>query len=343
MEYSALLLEWFDHNHRAMPWRETRKAYNIWVSETMLQQTQVDTVIPYYNKFMERFPTVSTLAEAELEEVYTYWQGLGYYRRAANLHRGARLICEAFEGEFPRDPTEAKTIPGVGPYTLGAVLSIAYGIALPAVDGNVMRVLARAFRIDADIAVAKNRKIFEECVMRLMPSDPNRFNQSLMELGATVCTPKNPKCEICPVQSQCEGYKVGDATNYPIKTPKAKPVEERYHVCLIKKDGAIWLEKRDEDGLLAGMWGLPMICESEVHLYERVLNSSTILPEIKHVFTHKKWVMTPCCTTYCEALEEQLSLLQRGCSEGRYVTREEMADLPIATAFKKVIKKGIGL
>lgn len=343
MKYSALLLEWFDHNHRAMPWRETRKAYNIWVSETMLQQTQVDTVIPYYNRFMERFPTVEDLAKADLEEVYTYWQGLGYYRRAANLHKGAQLICEMFDGQFPKDPNEAKKIPGVGPYTLGAVLSIAYGIALPAVDGNVMRVLARALRIDADIAVAKNRKLFEEQVMALMPEDPNRFNQGLMELGATVCTPKNPKCESCPVQTECEGYKQGDCLSYPVKTPKAKPIEVRYDVWLIKKEGALWLEKREDEGLLAGMWGLPMVHENEVHLYEALKNMATVLPEVKHVFTHKKWMMTPCCIAYSESVDDTIALLQRGCSEGRYVTKEEMENLPIATAFKKVIKKGIGL
>lgn len=343
MEYAALLLEWFDHNHRAMPWRETRKAYNIWVSETMLQQTQVDTVIPYYMRFMERFPTAKELAEASLEEVYTYWQGLGYYRRAANLHKGAQLIQERFGGEFPKDPEEAKQIPGVGPYTLGAVLSIAYGIPLPAVDGNVMRVLGRAFRIDVDIAVAKNRKVFEEKVMVLMPDDPNRFNQGLMELGATVCTPKNPKCEVCPVSTLCEGYKQGDYMHYPVKTPKAKPVEEHYHVFLIEKEGELWLEKRDEDGLLAGMWGLPMVHQVESHLYEKVISRAKVLTEVKHVFTHKKWLMTPCVVAYCEEIAQDLELLQRGASDGRYVARSQMADLPIATAFKKVIKKGIGV
>lgn len=340
MSYAALLLEWFDRCRREMPWRKTRDPYCIWVSETMLQQTQVDTVIPYYNRFIERFPTIEMLAKADVEEVYQYWQGLGYYRRAANLHKGARLIMDTMNGEFPRDPNIAKTIPGVGPYTLGAVLSIAFMIPLPAVDGNVMRILSRQFRIDADIAVAKNRKIFEEKVMELMPDDPNRFNQALMELGALICTPKNPKCDRCPIQTICEGRQAGCELNYPVKTPKAKPVELQYDVLLIRKDGKLWMEKREDDGLLAGMWGLPMISEEQRELYEPLLVTSISLPIVKHTFTHRRWVMRPRVIDYTDDLADKLSLFQQGIVEGKYVTKEEQKVLPIATAFKKVIKKG---
>lgn len=341
MIYASLLLEWFDKHHRDMPWRKTRDPYCIWVSETMLQQTQVDTVIPYYNRFIERFPSVKQLASAELEEVYTYWQGLGYYRRAANLHKGAQLIDLEFGGIFPSDPRKAQQIAGVGPYTLGAVLSIAYGIPLPAVDGNVMRVLSRQFAIDVDIAIAKNRRVFEEKVMALMPNDPNRFNQALMELGALICSPKNPKCSECPMQSICKAYEQGTVLNYPVKTPKAKPVEEYYEIYLIKKDGKLWMEKRDEVGLLAGMWGLPMVSQEQTHLYHALEEISHELPQVKHVFTHKKWIMTPKVLEYTDVLKEEIELLQRGVVEGQYVSNEEMEELPIATAFKKVMKKGI--
>lgn len=337
MNYADRLLDWFDKNKREMPWRRTSDPYSIWVSEVMLQQTQVDTVIPYYERFMERFPTVVDLAEASLEEVYNYWQGLGYYRRAQNLHKGAKVVVSEYGGVFPRDPKEVKKIPGIGPYTMGAVLSIAFRIPLPAVDGNVMRILSRQFLIEEDISIAKNRKVFEEKVMELMPSDPNRFNQGLMELGALICTPKNPKCDICPIQPICEAYACDRVSELPIKKQKVKVVARDYRILLIEKDGEYWMEKRPSEGLLANLWGFPMIEEEDWQaLYE---GKEKIFPldKVTHVFTHRRWEMLPIIIDWSEEVEALFELEED--ENHHFISLEDMEDLPIGTAFMKVIEK----
>ncbi len=338
MDYTERLLTWFDAYKREMPWRNTNDPYAIWVSEIMLQQTQVDTVIPYYNKFMGRFPTVHSLASAPLEEVYKYWEGLGYYRRAENLHKGAKMVDEQYGGVFPGDIEQVKKIPGIGPYTLGAILSIAFHIPLPAVDGNVMRILARQFLIDEDISITKNRKIFEDKVMELMPEDPNRFNQALMELGALVCTPKTPKCSECPVSTLCKGHINGSALQYPVKTKKIKNPSEFYYAILFKKGNTYWMEKRPEEGLLARLWGFPLV---EKEGADNIINKACyyeVLQDVSHVFTHKKWEMTPIIIEWEKTLFSQLTA---NTELGAFVTLEEMKSYPIATAFKKIIKKVI--
>ena len=339
MTYADLILEWFDENKRDMPWRRTSDPYCIWVSEVMLQQTQVVTVIPYYLRFIERFPNVSALAAASLEEVHNYWQGLGYYRRGENLWKGAKLIEEKWGGQFPTDPKLIKEIPGIGPYTLGAICSIALRIPLPAVDGNVMRILARQFCIGEDIANPKNRKLFEDKVMELMPDDPNRFNQALMELGALVCTPKNPNCIECPMQPICEAYEKGVQEQYPVKLKKVKPVELGYKVLLIEKGSKIVMVKRPEEGLLANLWGFPMIEEKDWGSLDLDTLNPVYLDKVTHVFTHRKWHMTPVVLKWSQPLEKILEtfLVEQG--EVQYIDKNSLKDLPIATAFKKVMKK----
>lgn len=341
--YADKLLEWFDENKRDMPWRRTSDPYCIWVSEIMLQQTQVATVIPYYIRFIERFPTVTELAKATLEDVHTYWQGLGYYRRGENLWKGAKLIEERWDGEFPRDPKLVKEIPGIGPYTLGAICSIAFHLPLPAVDGNVMRVFSRWFRISDDIGIAKNRKIFEDKVMELMPDDPNRFNQALMELGALICTPKSPKCESCPMKTLCDAYRTSSQEQFPVKAKKVKSVEEHYKVIVIEKGNKIGMLKRPEDGLLANLWGFPMIEEEKwVELGFDTLET-TKLEKVTHVFTHRKWQMMPVVVKWSQKLEVLLgeALKEAGSPDVikiEYITEEELPNIPIATAFKKIFK-----
>lgn len=338
MNYANQLLEWFDENKREMPWRKTSDPYGIWVSEVMLQQTQVDTVIPYYMSFMERFPTIHDLAIASLEEVHTYWQGLGYYRRAENLQKGAKMVDERWGGIFPKDPKLVKEIPGIGPYTLGAICSIAFRIPLPAVDGNVMRILSRQFRISDDIAVAKSRKVFEEKVMELMPDDPNRFNQALMELGALICTPKNPKCENCPVRNLCEAHLHHCEEAYPVKTKKVAKQEEYYKVLLIRKGHRIGMEKRPESGLLANLWGFPMIDLSTWENSELSTLQAHSLDQVTHIFTHKKWLMTPIEIQWSQKLEKLLGEVLGSKPELSFVSNEERNALPVATAFKKIVK-----
>lgn len=339
MNYADRLLEWFDENKREMPWRKTSDPYAIWVSEIMLQQTQVDTVIPYYIRFMERFPTIHDLAVATLEEVHTYWQGLGYYRRAENLQKGAKLVDERWNGVFPRDPKLVKEIPGIGPYTLGAICSIAFHIPLPAVDGNVMRVLSRQFKIADDIGVAKNRKIFEEKVMALMPSDPHNFNQALMELGALVCTPKNPKCSSCPMEKICAAHLQSCEEEYPVKAKKMKVAEERYKLLIIQKGNRYGMEKRPESGLLANLWGFSMIKEKEWDTLKINSLEAITLDEVTHVFTHKKWYMTPIIIKWSQTLEKYLKEEGLIGDTFSYVDFKEIKHIPVATAFKKVIKE----
>lgn len=339
MTYADLILEWFDKNKRDMPWRRTSDPYCIWVSEVMLQQTQVVTVIPYYLRFIERFPDVSALAEASLEEVHNYWQGLGYYRRGENLWKGAKLIADKWQGEFPRDPRLIKEIPGIGPYTLGAICSIALHLPLPAVDGNVMRILARQFCIGEDIANPKNRKLFEDKVMELMPNDPNRFNQALMELGALICTPKNPNCKECPMKPICEAYQKNVQEEYPVKLKKVKAVELNYKVLLIEKGSKIGMIKRPEEGLLANLWGFPMIEEKDWESIDLEAIKPVYLEQVTHVFTHRKWHMKPVILNWSQPLEKTLGPLLQEQGEIQYIEKNDLKNLPIATAFKKVMKK----
>ena len=336
--FATLLIEWFEENKREMPWRKTSDPYCIWVSEVMLQQTQVATVIPYYIRFMERFPTVTDLAEATLEDVHQYWQGLGYYRRGENLWKGAKVIQERWNGEFPKDPKLISEIPGIGPYTLGAICSIAFHLPLPAVDGNVMRVMSRWYCISDDIGIAKNRKIFEQKVMENMPNNPNAFNQGLMELGALICTPKNPKCEECPVKLLCQAYQTGAVSQYPVKEKKLKKVEEKYYALIIEKNHQIGMVKRPEEGLLANLWGVPMIEEKlwKEGSFEKL--EYVHFNSVNHVFTHKKWLMEPIAIKWSETLESYLRRIHYQVDEINYFDEEELKQIPIATAFKKVLK-----
>lgn len=337
-DFATLLIDWYEKNKREMPWRKTSDPYCIWVSEVMLQQTQVATVIPYYVRFMERFPTVSALANATLEDVHTYWQGLGYYRRGENLWKGAKVIQERWQGQFPKDPKQISEIPGIGPYTLGAICSIAFHMPLPAVDGNVMRVMARWYCLSEDIGIAKNRKVFEEKVMENMPDKPNAFNQGLMELGALICTPKNPKCEECPVRSLCKAYQTGKVLDYPVKEKKLKKVEEKYKVLIIEKDHAIGMIKRPEEGLLANLWGLPMITEGEWKRGEFEELEYVTFDKINHIFTHKKWVMTPIAIRWSQELMMRLEKAKIFNESIVYFDELALSEIPIATAFKKVLK-----
>lgn len=321
MDFAEALCSWFLVNKREMPWRNTRDPYRIWVSEVMLQQTQVDTVIPYYNRFMERFPDIESLAAAPQEEVYRFWQGLGYYRRASNLHNGAKRIHADYDGVFPAEPEKASKIPGIGPYTLGAVLSISHNLPLPAVDGNVMRVISRQFKIEEDITLAGTRKTFESLVLKLMTQEPRIFNQALMELGALICTPKNPKCLTCPVAAFCMAREEEVTGLYPVKSKKAPVEKEKYRIlaAVIKDEmqGArLWLEKREEKGLLADLWGFPMVTEKMWKaVYEKLFLKPGVkwkaLKQVNHVFSHRKWEMVPVVMEFIPEHEELLRDLDK--------------------------------
>jgi A/G-specific adenine glycosylase len=258
------LLDWYDKNRRDLPWRATHDPYAIWVSEIMLQQTQVATVLDYYARWMQRFPTIDALANAELDDVLTLWAGLGYYRRARMLHAGARYVRDALGGVMPGDAAGLKVLPGVGDYTAGAIASIAYNEPAPIVDGNVERIFARLLAIPGDPKARANQKTFWRLAAELVdPERPGDLNQAMMELGATVCTPTNPTCLLCPVRALCVGLATGQPTNFPGKVIRAKARPQDVATCVITAHhaGKTWtlLTQRPDTGLLAGLWEFPTV------------------------------------------------------------------------------------
>ena len=346
------LLEWYGANHRSLPFRENNDPYRIWVSEVMLQQTQVKTMIPYYQRFLKEFPTVFDLAKASEDQVYKLWAGLGYYSRAKNLLKCAKEIVGLHNGKFPEDYKEALKLPGVGPYTAGAVLSIAYNLKHPAVDGNVMRVISRLYNMTDDIALARNKKVFEEKVASILPDDVRHFNQAIMELGALVCTPTNPKCRNCPLQSQCQANKSNLQEELPVKTKKTRNKASHMGVALLKnKDKTLFIKR--EKGLLSGLWGLPIIggknkTQAKKNLFEEIEESYKLkieqyknLGEVIHVFTHRTWKMEiyeidlkSDLDVFCKEtpkVYEEMDILWLG--------QDEIDHYAISTAFQKVLDK----
>lgn len=257
--FRECLLDWFDTARRDMPWRETNDPYRIWLSEVMLQQTRVDQAAPYYQRFLERFPNVDALAGASLDEVLLCWEGLGYYSRARNLHEAARRVVDVFDGSVPDREEEIRSLPGVGPYTAAAVLSIAFGKPLAVLDGNVIRVLSRVFAVDADVKRSPVRKALRRAANDLLLAErPGDFNQAIMELGATMCTPRSPRCSACPLQSVCEAAQAGDPEAYPVKS-RRKPVPH-YDVAvgLIRnEEGQLLIQRRPTEAMLGGLWEFP--------------------------------------------------------------------------------------
>jgi len=257
---ASRLLNWYRLHKRSLPWRDRRPVdpYAVWVSEIMLQQTRVEAVIPYFEKWMKIFPTVSALAEASEQEVLNAWEGLGYYSRARNLHKAAQLIVEKHGGELPRDLDELQKLPGIGRYTLGAIASIAFGMDLPALDGNIKRVYARVFDISEPVDTPKCEKILWELAEKQLPNQhAGDYNQALMDLGATICIPKNPRCLICPLMKVCQARQHGTQNLRPVKLPK-KEVPHHIHAAgVIMREGEVLLARRPSKGLLGGMWEFP--------------------------------------------------------------------------------------
>jgi len=305
IEFQKHLLKWYKDNRRDLPWRRTLDPYYIWISEVMLQQTQVDTVIPYYEKFITNYPTMYALAQAPQEEVLKHWEGLGYYSRARNLQAGVREVVENYDARMPSDRKTLLNVKGIGPYTAGAILSIAYQKPEPAVDGNVMRVLSRIFQIDEDIAKAKTRKSFEQLVYTLIPADEaSPFNQGLMELGALICKPNNPLCEECPLRDLCQSRKAGNQTDYPVKSKKIKQKIIHYVAVILQDNqGRYLIQKRPDKGLLADFWEFPLqevtmdtdgILPSAEQFIRETFGTSPVKwvaceGEVQHVFSHLKW------------------------------------------------------
>lgn len=295
------LLPWYKQNARRLPWRQDTEPYHIWLSEIMLQQTRVEAVRAYYLRFLEQLPDIHALAAAPASRLLKLWEGLGYYNRARNLQKAARVIETQYGGRFPGRYEEIRALPGIGPYTAGAIASICFGLPCPAVDGNVMRIITRMTENDAPIDRMQTKTEIAAQLEKVYPkNDCGQFTQALMELGATVCTPKSPKCTACPASSFCRAYKNGTVMQYPVKQPKKEKRLEERTVFLLQCGDRYALTKRTESGLLAGLWQLPnMLGKMGVKQALDTAGGFGAQPvelckqmNRVHIFTHIKWQMT---------------------------------------------------
>lgn len=355
--FRQTLLAWYDQEKRDLPWRRTKDPYPIWVSEIMLQQTQVVTVIPYYERFLDWFPTIADLAQADEEKLLKAWEGLGYYSRVRNMQTAAQQVMTDYAGVFPQTYEDISKLKGIGPYTAGAIASIAFDLPQPAVDGNVMRVMARLFEVDYDIGDPKNRKIFQKIMEILIdPNRPGDFNQALMDLGTDIESAKNPRPDESPIRFFSAAYLNGTMDKYPIKKPKKKPRPLYLDAFIIKNSkGQLLLEKNTEKGLLAGFWSFPLLesqfkhqlnlfdeTEEEIleaykpkesfsQAYQLTPNwSEQSFPPVSHTFSHQKWQIqlhSGQIKTEQELKSDKLA----------WVGLDELDRYPMATAQKKML------
>ncbi len=295
------LLPWYAANARDLPWRKDKEPYHVWVSEIMLQQTRVEAVIGYYNRFLKALPNIKALAEATEAQLLKLWEGLGYYNRVRNLQKAAQVICAKHGGVFPSDYAEILALPGIGAYTAGAVSSICFGLPRAAVDGNVLRILSRMTASDAAIDTDETKKHFAVQLEAVYPPEAcGSFTQALMELGACVCTPKSPDCSSCPAQGFCRAYKQKKTDAYPVRLPKRAKKIQDLSVFLLECGGKFALAKRGEKGLLSGLWQLPntdMVFQDAdaalLYMQEAGAEPQRLVRTMErvHVFTHIQWNM----------------------------------------------------
>ncbi len=336
------LINWYHANKRNLPWRKDQDPYKVWVSEIMLQKTKVDTVIPYFQRFITKYPTLQDLADADQQDVLKIWEGLGYYSRARNLQNAVREVVSAYESKVPANSKELGALKGVGPYTKGAILSIAFNQPEPAVDGNVMRVLSRVLKIEDDIAQPKVKKKFDSLTREMISDeDPSSFNQGIMELGALVCTPKSPMCMLCPIQEQCRAFDEGIEQQLPIKSKAKKQKTIPYVVLLIRNEKNQYLiEKRSETGLLANMWQFPMVPIDEIGMdhieswinmeYGVQVNLGNKKGKLKHVFSHLIWQL--------DIFEATTESVKADDSRIELVDSNELNDYPFPVSHQKMMK-----
>ena len=335
------LLAWYEQAARSLPWRDRPEPYRVLVSEIMLQQTRVDTVIPYFLRFMERFPSIGALAGAPEQDVLKLWEGLGYYSRARNLQAAAREVEASYGGVLPDSAGEMKKLPGIGEYTAGAVASIAYGRAEPAVDGNVLRVFARLYAIAQDIKAPATKRAVTQIAAQLLPdARAGAFNQALMELGALVCTPKSPRCGECPVQAHCAAHAAGVQAELPMRSARQAAREEHYGALLLQCGDAVCVSRRPGRGLLAGLWQLPLAgAQEETALQAAAALARAItgrdvalsgpLGRYTHAFSHLRWTID-LFAAYSDS---------DACADGsfHYVDAGQRAALPFGRVFLRML------
>ena len=334
--FTGAVLAWYDRGHRDLPWRRTRDPYRIWISEIMLQQTRVETVVSYYERFLARYPTVEALAASGEEELLKMWEGLGYYSRARSLHKAAKIITQQYGGQLPADAAALRALPGIGDYTAGAIASIAFGIPAAAVDGNVERVICRYEALTDEAGTPAMRRMVTQRAQALVPRDrPGAFANAMMEMGATLCTPRSPACLICPVRDTCKGHALGIAASLPNKKKKKQQRIENRAVLLVFCGGRVLVTKREEK-LLGGLYEFPdLLDENEpaalcAHLAQMGVPAAYDgrLGQARHVFTHIIWEM------------EIHGFEADSCTDvpgGFWVSADELAALPLPTAVRHAL------
>lgn len=339
--FSKHLIQWFNLNQRNLPWRGSKDPYQVWISEIMLQQTRVEAVIDYFNHWLKKWPTVIALSKASENDVMNAWQGLGYYSRARNILKTAKIIVKDYDGFFPHEVSKLLELPGIGRYTAGAIASIAFGIKEPIVDGNVARVYARIFERKEVVNEAKSQNLFYQIASELLPNqDVSSFNQGLMELGALICVPQNPRCQLCPVSKFCRSFKNQSTENYPIRKKAPKTQKINRMVLVIKKQNKVFMMKREQKGVYHGMWEFPGFpVEKEISLSKEFFEiikqnlgisgkSSKKLIEFSHTFTRFKETILVYSFTP-ENKELQL--------RGEWVSSESVQEKPMGSVQQKII------
>lgn len=344
-QFRRNLLAWFKAHRRQLPWRETKNPYHIWVSEVMLQQTQAKKVVEYYQNFVDKFPTLRHLASAELRDVLKQWEGLGYYARARNLHKAAKVLVEKMNGKVPADYAVFRGLPGVGDYTAAAVQSIAFDRPYAVVDGNVKRVVARLFLVDSPVNQSGAAKTFQAKADSLLDNNaPGRFNQAMMELGSKICRPKSPLCVVCPVSEHCGAFRTARQDELPLRI-KSKPAPE-YHIAVgvVYKENCVLITQRKADGLLGGLWEFPggkvksdetaeAACVREIH--EEVglsVENVEFLTRVKHAYSHFRIIVDVFCCHYHAG-----EVILNGPVDYRWIRLDEIDQYPFPRANHKFI------
>lgn len=345
--FSARVVEWQrSHGRHSLPWQRTRDPYRVWLSEIMLQQTQVSTVLGYYERFLQRFPDVAALAEASIDDVFALWSGLGYYSRARNLHRCAQAVAHEHGGNFPRSAAQLAELPGIGRSTAAAVAAFCFGERVAILDGNVKRVLTRVLAFDGDLASSANERALWDHATRLLPQEGiESYTQGLMDLGATVCVTRSPQCLLCPVQVDCAAIKKGEPEAYPVKTRKLKR-GRREHVWLwLRWGGKLWLSQRPDTGVWSGLWSLPEFESGEAFdaVAEKWPGEGEALESFTHVLTHLDWRLHPIRWTLPETMTAaKVGLVTKGLPEGRWFTLEEALASGVPAPLRKLLNPATG-
>jgi A/G-specific adenine glycosylase len=339
--FATRLLKWYQEHGRALPWRGTAEPYSIWVSEIMLQQTRVEAAIPYFQRWMERFPTVEALARASEREVLSLWEGLGYYARARNLRRAAQIVMEGYGGRLPATAKELHRLPGVGRYTAGAIASIAFGRDEPALDGNIQRVLARVFDVTEAADTARGAaRLWELAAEHLPRGRAGDYNQALMDLGATICLPREPRCSMCPVNVLCKARKLGLQTERPRKARKKKAPHRVLVAAVIIKRGRVLLAQRPSRGLLGGMWEFPgaqvrgaparQLADAIRKGYDLKVEGGELLGILRHAYSH--------FSVTVHAYRCQLLLIPNA-KNLRWVRRRDLSQFPMGRVDRQIARK----